>query len=68
MKNASVKKSLEKSKNVLEEKRKNDQAKKFAKKTTFKIIAMNIVQEPLKTTKLQLERPKLSLTYLLALR
>ena len=32
MKNESVRKSLEKSKNVLEEKRKNGQSKKFTKK------------------------------------
>ena len=47
MKNDSMKKALEKSKNVLE-KHKNGQAKKLHKKT-FKIIAMNLVQEQLKT-------------------
>ena len=49
MKNESVKKSLEKSKNVLEEKRKNCQAKNLHKKKThtFTIIAMNCVQEQL---------------------
>ena len=50
MKNKSVKKSLEKSKNVLEQKRKNGQAKKLHKKTSmFTIIAMNFVQEQLNT-------------------
>ena len=50
MKNESVKKSLEKSKNVLEEKRKIVQ-QKFALKNkyTCTIIAMNFVQEQLKT-------------------
>ena len=48
MKNESVK-SLEKSNNVLEEKRRNGQAKSLHKKTnTFTIIAMNFVQEQLK--------------------
>ena len=62
MKNASVKKSLEKSKNVLEEKRKMTKQKICIKKTnTFTIIAMNFVQEPLKTTKLQLGRPNKAL-------
>ena len=46
MKNESVKKSLEKSKNVLEEKRKLVKQKICIKKTnTFTIIAMNFVQE-----------------------
>ena len=46
MKNESVKKSLEKSKNVLEEKRK--MVKRKIKRTiTFTIIAMNFVQEQL---------------------
>ena len=46
MKNESVKKSLEKSKNVLEEKRKMVKQKICIKKTnTFTIIAMNFVQE-----------------------
>ena len=46
MKNESVKKSLEKSKNVLEEKRKMVKPKFCTKKTnTFTIIAMNFVQE-----------------------
>ena len=49
MKNESVKKSLEKSKNVLEEKRKTVKRKICIKKThTFTIIAMNCVQEQLK--------------------
>ena len=48
MKNESVKKSLEKSKNVLEEKRKIVKQKICIKKThTFTIIAMNFVQEQL---------------------
>ena len=52
MKNKSVKKSLEKSKNVLEEKRKTVKRKICIKKThTFTIIAMNCVQEQLKTNK-----------------
>ena len=46
MKNESVKKSLEKSKNVLEEKRKIC----IKKTNTFTIIAMNFVQEQLKIT------------------
>ena len=51
MKNESVKKSLEKSKNVLEEKRKTVKRKICIKKThTFTIIAMNGVQEQLNTT------------------
>ena len=51
MKNESVKKSLEKSKNVLEEKRKNGQAKNSHKKTnTFTTSAMNVVQELLART------------------
>ena len=50
MKNQSVKKSLEKSKNDLEEKLKNGQAKNLHKKTnTFTIIATNFVREQLKT-------------------
>ena len=50
MKNESVKKSLEKSKNVLEEKRKMVRQKIWIKKTnTFTIIAMNFVQEQLTT-------------------
>ena len=49
MKNESVKNSLEKSKNVLEEKRKIVKKKICIKKTnTFTIIAMNLVQEQLK--------------------
>ena len=49
MKNESVKKSLEKSKNVLEEKRKTVKRKICIKKThTFTISAMNCVQEQLK--------------------
>ena len=48
MKNESVKKSLEKSKKVLEENRKNCQAKNLHKKTnTFTIITMNFIQEQL---------------------
>ena len=48
--NESVKKSLEKSKNVLEEKRKIVKRKICIKKThTFTIIAMNCVQEQLIT-------------------
>ena len=47
--NESVKKSLEKSKNVLEEKAQNGQAKNLHKKTnTFTIITMSFVQEQLK--------------------
>ena len=50
MTNQSVKKSLEKSKNVLEEKRKIVKRKICIKKThTFTIIAMNCVQEQLKS-------------------
>ena len=45
MKNESVKKSLEKSKNVLEEKKKMSSEKSHV----FTIIAMNFVQEQLKT-------------------
>ena len=49
MKNESVKKSLGKSKNVLEEKRKTVMRKICIKKTnTFTIIAMNFAQEQLK--------------------
>ena len=48
MKNESVKKSLEKSKNVLEEKPKIVKQKMRIKKThRFTIIAMNFVQEQL---------------------
>ena len=48
MKNESVKKTLEKSKNALEEKRGNVQSKMCINKTnTFTIIAMNFVQEQL---------------------
>ena len=48
MKNESVKKSLEKSKNVLEEKRKTVKRTICIKKRhTFTIIAMNCVQEQL---------------------
>ena len=48
MMNKSVKKSLEKSKNVLEETRKIVKQKICIKKTyTFTIIAMNFVQEQL---------------------
>ena len=49
MKNESVKESLEKSKNVPEEKRKNGLAKNLRKKktNTFSIIDMNFVQEQL---------------------
>ena len=44
-----MKKSLEKSKNVLEEKRKIGHEKNLRKKAnTFTIVAMNIVQEQLK--------------------
>ena len=50
--NESVKKSLEKSKNVLEEKRKIVKRKICIKKThTFTIIAMNFVQEQLEIWK-----------------
>ena len=49
MKNERVKKSLEKSKNVQEEKRKNGQEKNLHKTNTFTIIAMNFVQEQLIT-------------------
>ena len=50
MKNERVKKSLEKSKNILEKKRKIVK-RKFCieKRHTFTIIAMNFVQEQLKT-------------------
>ena len=49
MKNECVKKSLGKSKNVLEEKRKKVQAKICIKKiNAFTIIAVNFVQEQLK--------------------
>ena len=49
MMNESVKKSLEKSKNVLEEQRKIVKRKNCIKKThTFTIIAMNCFQEQLK--------------------
>ena len=48
MKNGSVKKSLEKSKNNLEEKRKMVKQKICIKKaTTFTIIAINFVQDQL---------------------
>ena len=51
MKNESVKKSLEKSKNVLEEKGKMVKQKICIKKTnTFTIIAMNFVQEQLNSS------------------
>ena len=51
MKNESVKKSLEKSKNVLEEKRKMIKQKSLNKKktNTLTIIAMMFVQEQLNT-------------------
>ena len=53
MKNESVKKSLEKSKNVLEEKHKIVKRKICIKKAhRFTIIAMNFVQEQLKTSQL----------------
>ena len=48
MKNESVKKSLEKSKNVLEEKRKTVERKKT---NAFNIIATNFVREQLNTLK-----------------
>ena len=55
MKNKSVTKSLEKSKNLLEEKRKMVERKNCIKKTnTFTIIAMNFVQEQLKMMKREL--------------
>ena len=48
MKNQSMKKSLEKSNNVLEEKRKTVKRNYCMKKTnTFTIIALNIVQDQL---------------------
>ena len=51
MKNESVKKSLEKSKNVPEEKCKMDKQKICIENTnTFTIIAMNFVQEQLVTS------------------
>ena len=54
MKNESEKKSLAKSKNVLEEKRKIVKRKICIKKThMFTIIAMNFVQEPLATETLK---------------
>ena len=53
MKNESVKKSLEKSKNVLEEKPKKVKQKFCIKKTNMlTIIAMNFVQEQLKIAKI----------------
>ena len=55
MKNESVNKSLEKSKNVLEEKRKIVKQKFCIKKTnTLTIIAMNFVQEQLITLALSI--------------
>ena len=49
MKNESVKKSLEKSNNVLEKSAKPVKQKNCIKKTnTFKLIPMNFVQEQLK--------------------
>ena len=48
MKNESVKKLLEKSKNVLDEKRKIVKQKTCIKRHTFRIIAMNFVQEQVK--------------------
>ena len=54
--NESVKKSLEKSKNVLEENRKIVKRKICIKKThTFTIIAMSCVQEQLNINQLMLE-------------
>ena len=49
MKNESVKKSIEKSKNALEEQRKNSQAKKncIKKTNTCTIITIELVQEQL---------------------
>ena len=49
MKNESVKKSLEKSKNVPEEKRKIVTQKNCIRPTRLKKIDMNFVQEQLKT-------------------
>ena len=52
MNKESVKKSLEKSKNILEEKRKLVKQKICIKKTnTFTIIAINFVQEQLNNKK-----------------
>ena len=59
MKNESVKKSLEKSKNVLEENRKMVKRKTCIKKTnTFTIFAMNFVQEQLKSVRRQDKKNK----------
>ena len=55
MKNESVKKSLEKSKNVLEEKRKTVKRKICTKTHTFTIIAMNCVQEQLNQCKIEMK-------------
>ena len=57
MKSESVKKPLEKSKNVLEEKRKNGQAENLHKTSTLTIIGMKFVQEQL-ITSLQNEKTK----------
>ena len=59
--NESVKKSLEKSKNVLEEKRKIVRRKICIKKTnTFTIIAMNCIQEQLKKVNIEAKVPHVS--------
>ena len=50
MKNENLKKSRDKIKNGLEEKRKNGQAKNLHKTNTFGVIAMNFFQEQLKKT------------------
>ena len=57
--NESVKESFEKSKNVLEEKRKIFKWKICIKKThTFTLIAMNCVQEQLKNSQMEEKRLK----------
>ena len=50
MKNESVKKSIEKSKNVLNKRKKVKQNIRIKKTTAFTIIAMNLVQEQLKSS------------------
>ena len=68
MKNESKKKSPEKSKNVIEEKRKTVKRKICIKKThTFTIIAMNCVQEQLKTFLAKKTSPSLQHRYNYAL-
>ena len=67
MMNESVKKSIENSKNVLEEKRKIVQRKICIKKThTLTIIAMNCVQEQLITIKFITQKIANSKVYIVA--